>query len=43
MRMIGFALLCVGLVAMGMYGLNQHIEYSGWVLATGLLVAASRA
>ena len=27
----------VGLVGIGMYGLNEHIEYSGWVLFFGLL------
>lgn len=27
------------LVAMGMYGLYAHIEFSGWVLAIGLIMA----
>jgi hypothetical protein len=30
-------LLLVGLVAGGMVGLHMNIEYSGWVLAVGLL------
>jgi hypothetical protein len=31
----------VALVAMGMYGRHMNIEYYGWVLAAGLLAAAS--
>lgn len=29
------------LVALGMYGLHLDIEYSGWVLAIGLLTVMS--
>lgn len=28
----------IALVAMGMYGIYAHIEYSGWVLAIGLIM-----
>jgi len=37
MRQIGLAALAVVLIGLGMYGLNAHIEYSGWVLFVGCL------
>lgn len=30
-------LAIVAVVALGMYGLHLHIEYSGWVLLVGLV------
>lgn len=39
MKIIAKAILAVSLVALGMVGLYFKVEYSGWVLAVGLLVA----
>lgn len=39
MKSIGRAILSLGLVAAGMIGLYFKIEYSGWVLGAGLMVA----
>lgn len=38
---MGKAIFVVALVAMGMAGLYLKIEYSGWVLAVGLICAVS--
>lgn len=41
MKMIAQAILAVGLVGFGLTGLFFNVEYSGWVLFVGLLVAVS--
>lgn len=39
MKYISQAVVAIALVAAGMFGLYHHIEYAGWVLFVGLLVA----
>ncbi|SEL13614.1 hypothetical protein SAMN05216359_105329 [Roseateles sp. YR242] len=39
MKQVVQAILAIALVALGMAGLYFKVEYSGWVLAGGLMVA----
>ena len=43
MKHIAKAVVAVGLVVLGMAGLHFKIEYSGYVLFVGLMVALSAA
>lgn len=41
MRSIANAIVAVGLVGIGVAGLYLNVEYSGWIVAIGLLAGLS--